>query len=227
MVVDDGGLREKRVPVNYPANSKKSKTEPATTDRPKQEKIIEGAVTRRKSGGFFGKVGLTSETSSSVGQFILMEVLVPAAKNMAFDAISAITDSISAGVEHSLFGTSRRSRGGSVRPGGQNYTSYSRPSVPVRGAADNVRTISPRARSRHSFDEVVFADRGEAEEVLGRLRDVIREFGTASVGDLYDLIGATGNFTDNAWGWTDLRDARTRQVRQGYLLVLPSTEQID
>jgi hypothetical protein len=42
-----------------------------------------------------------------------------------------------------------------------------------------------------------------------------------SVADLYDLVGVTGNYTDNKYGWTDIRSASVIRVRDGYMLKLP------
>ena len=49
----------------------------------------------------------------------------------------------------------------------------------------------------------------------------------ATIGDLYDLVGMTGDFTDNKWGWDNLSRASTTRVRDGYILVLPRPVVID
>jgi hypothetical protein len=47
------------------------------------------------------------------------------------------------------------------------------------------------------------------------------DYGQASISDLYELVGITANFTDNKWGWTDLRSSSVSRARDGYLLNLP------
>ena len=42
-----------------------------------------------------------------------------------------------------------------------------------------------------------------------------------SVMDLYDLVGITGQYTDNKYGWTNLRNAEPVRTRDGYMLKLP------
>lgn len=87
--------------------------------------------------------------------------------------------------------------------------------------------MSRQARSRHDFDEVVLTSRTEAEEVIDRLFEVVSRYGTATVADLYELVGITGTHTDNKWGWTDLRGAGVSRVRGGYLLDLPEPQPLD
>ena len=41
------------------------------------------------------------------------------------------------------------------------------------------------------------------------------------IADLYDLVGMDSNYTDNRYGWTNLRSAQVVRVRDGYLLKLP------
>ena len=80
------------------------------------------------------------------------------------------------------------------------------------------REPSLRNRSRHNFDDIILDSRGEAEEVLSHLVDLVDDYGMASVADLYDLVGITSNFTDNKYGWTNLSSASVSRVRDGYLI---------
>ena len=140
-----------------------------------------------------------------------MEVLVPALKNMVSDAVSQ-------GFERILFGEARPRS--SARSGRTNYSTYSDRTM------DNRRDMSRRARATHDFSDVILDNRGDAEDVLDRLRDLISQFEVATVSDLYDLVGLTGEFTDDKWGWYDLKSASVRVIRGGYLLNLPRTQPI-
>ena len=86
--------------------------------------------------------------------------------------------------------------------------------------------MSSRARRMHDFEELVFDSRLEAESVLERMRDIIEQYEMASVADLYSLAGVSSNYVDNNWGWRNLAQARTRQVREGFLLELPRAEEL-
>ena len=69
--------------------------------------------------------------------------------------------------------------------------------------------------------------RVEAEEVLDRLFDWIERYEQVAVAELYEMVGISGNFTDQKWGWTDLRGATVSRVGRGYLLNLPRPEPLD
>jgi hypothetical protein len=214
--VDDGGGRSVSVPVNLPGNSKyhKDKDAPPKEEREKIQPVVTGEVIQRKKGAWKrAKSAMFSEETHGVWQYVMMDVLVPAAKSMLLDAVSQ-------GFERVLYGDTRlRSR--ADRPGG--YVPYNR----VRREPPRYATITTTARARHDFDEVILETRGEAEDVLVGLRDLINQFEVATVSDFYDLCGITGSYPDQKWGWTDLTSALVRPVRGGYLISLPRPRPID
>lgn len=87
--------------------------------------------------------------------------------------------------------------------------------------------MSYKARANHDFKEIVVATRIEAENVLEELDNMIQRYGTASVSSFYNLVGVTGDYTDNKWGWNESRGFDIQRVREGYLLDLPKPEPID
>lgn len=205
---DDGGGREKVTRVDYPANSQKARQGKHETDKQRPEKVITGeAVERKKSrtDRFFHSI--FADDADSVISYVVMDVLLPAFKSLLFDTVSQ-------GFERALYGDSRR--GSSSRPGG--YTNYARVST------DRVRTpLTRQARATHDFNDILIQSRVEAEQVIDGLITLIDQYGQATVSDLYDLVGLTGDFPDSAYGWKDgdLRSAEVRSIRGGYLLDLP------
>jgi hypothetical protein len=217
MNVDDGAGRQKRVRVDYPANSKVSRLKPA--EKGTVEKVVEVDVIRRKRGlmaRIFGD--FIADDSSTVFSYVITDVLIPAAK-------TAISDAVSQGIERMLFGDSRPRPAG--RPGYTNYGNrYGRPGDSAdRG--NRATVMSRQARATHNFNDIIISSRAEAEDVIDNLRNLVSQFDVATVADLYDLVGLTGEFTDNKWGWTDLRSAAVRAVRGGYMLQLPRTQSIE
>lgn len=207
----------------YPSNSKNPPPEP---ERKVVEKVVTGRVIRKKRGlgTKFAQLFIGGD-AQNVWQYIAMDVMVPAAKDMVSDAVSQ-------GIERMLFGESfrgsSRRRGGSSGGRGPGYTDYNRMSSPSRHTREREsgRSISRHARANHDFDEIVLATRIEAETVLERMDDLIDRYGVCSVSDMYDLVDLTGDFTDEKWGWTDLRDSGVRRDRDGYVIKLPPTEPI-
>ena len=92
---------------------------------------------------------------------------------------------------------------------------------------DYDRPARSRGRYGYDYDDIILDTRKEAEEVLDRMDDLIDNYGVVSVADLYDLVGISGNYTDNKYGWTNLRNADVQRVRDGYLLKLPKALPFD
>jgi hypothetical protein len=209
---DAGGGREKQMKVNYPANSHKNKASGKNVN-----KIISGDVIQRdKKPTSKLKEALVGDEAQSVVSYIFFDVIIPAAKSMLADATSQF-------IERMLFGESRRTSGGR-----QGHTSYNKMYEPRNRTSRPARPeISRQGRANHNFGEVILSSRGEAEHVLDNLTALIDDYGVATVSDLYDLVGITGNFTDDKWGWYDLRGSAVSRVREGYLINLPQTQPIE
>ncbi len=57
--------------------------------------------------------------------------------------------------------------------------------------------------------------------------DLLSRYNQVTVSEMYDLVGLTGKFTDERYGWTDLRGAEPVRVQGGYILGLPKPEPLD
>ena len=86
--------------------------------------------------------------------------------------------------------------------------------------------MSHAGRATHDFGEIIFDTRGDAEIVLERMSDLISDYGMATVSDLYDFCGMTGEYTDDRWGWTSSRAFVVVRTRGGYILDLPKPSPI-
>lgn len=185
----------------------------------KVKKIAQGKVAKKGYGRKFADVFFGEEVVDVKG-YILQDVLIPAIKD-------TISDVVTGGIEMLLFGE-RRGRGGRKQNGG-SYTSYSSyyGGANSRNAGRSNETRSTgRNNGRYSIEDIILESRGEAEEVLDNMIDAIKDYGMVSVADMYDMVGITGAFTDNSWGWFDLSSATVRRVRDGYLLVLPRVQSL-
>jgi hypothetical protein len=207
----------------FPSNSSASRQKPPTGKTGKEEvqKVTQGEVIRRKKPlGSRIKETIFGGEARGVGSYVLLDVLVPAAKDMFADAVSM-------GVEKLVFGegrsvTRRGYRGGSA----PHHTPYNRFGSTSSTLRPDPRqpVMSRRGRATHDFDEILLATRPEAEEVIDRLFDLLNRYEQATVRDLYDLVGINASFTDEKYGWTDLQNATVERTREGYLLNLPKPE---
>lgn len=80
--------------------------------------------------------------------------------------------------------------------------------------------------SYRSYNDIVFSNRGDAEEVLSGMLELFEHFKVVSVADLFDLAGLRCNYTDNNYGWTNLQDARVERVCGGYVIRLPKATKL-
>ena len=190
----------------YKSNSHASKEKEKNGEEKKVEKIISGNARAKKKSEFskFADV-FVSEDAGNVKSYILMEVLVPAVKK-------AVSDIVTNGIDMLLYGET----GVHKRNGASSKVSY-------RSYYDrsNRSLSNSRTRNGYSYDDIILDNRGEAEEVLLRMDEIVATYGTVSVADLYDLVGITGAYTDTKYGWTDIRSASVVRVRDGYMIKLP------
>lgn len=205
----------------FPGNSKRS--ERVREEPPKKvERVVQGEVVRRKTPlGRRMTQNLIGGDAQSVWGYMFGEVLIPAARDM-------IADALTGGIERAIFGDSHlgRSRGRGRGHGGR--TDYH--GISNRGRSsyrDEPRQLSKRARSTHSFDEIVLEQRVEAEEVLDRLDAMLDKYESVTVADFYELCGVSGNYTDQKYGWTSIAGASVQRVRGGYLMRMPPPEPLD
>lgn len=187
---------------NYQSNSFKSKenNEPVN-EKKKIEKVVVGPVKTKKKSGF-GKFmnGLITDETHNIKTYLVKDVVMPTIKKTISDVVDMI-----------LYG----------RSSGKRSTIASR--VSYRSYYDDPRDSrhEPKITPGYSYDDIILNSRGEAEEVLDRLNELIDTYNIASVADLYELVGITGNYTDNKYGWTNLASADVIRTREGYQLKLP------
>lgn len=189
--------------MDYQSNSFKSKRE-ETTDKPEEkkiEKIVNGKVKKKKKTRFADI--FTSEDLNNVKSYVIDDVLLPAVKR-------AINDIVSEGIHMLLYGEKS-----------------TKPNTP--GSRVSYRSYYDRSDSRisrdtspvYNYDEIVLESRSEAEDVLSRMDEIIDQYGIISVADFYDLVGVSSNYTDNKYGWVDIRTAEVIRTRDGYKIKLP------
>ncbi|MFI3115336.1 MAG: hypothetical protein R3Y12_04255 [Clostridia bacterium] len=185
----------------YKSNSNKQKDK-------KVEQIVNGNVRTKKKSDIQKITDIfVTEDIDSVKSYIIMDVLVPAVKK-------AVSDIVTNGIDMLLYGETSKTN----KKNNASKVSYRNYYDKDEGRRDYNRT---RTRSNYDFDDVILDNRGEAEEVLCNMDDLISKYGMVSVADLYDLVGITGNYTDNKYGWTDIRNASVVRIRDGYALKLP------
>lgn len=204
--------------TEYKGNSHKSKMrESEDVKNKKVEKITNGVVKTKKKSEVSKLTNIfIAEDVTNVKNYIIDEVLLPAAKK-------AISDIVTNGIDMLLYGETRSRN--KDKSGRISYSKYY--DDRDRGYSSSRDRRSSRRGSGYDYDDIILETRGEAEDVLDRMDDLIATYDIVSVADLYDLVGIQGRYTDNKYGWTNLRTAEVQRVRDGYLLRLPKALPID
>ena len=198
---------------DYKPNSNRFKEEQKNKDK-KIEKVVTGnVITKKKSKARKFTEELVSEDAKNVKSYVLGEVLIPAIKKL-------ISDIVTDGIDIILYGQSKKGskRSTADRVSYRNY--YDEP----RNSSRNNR---PVLASGYSYDDIILESRGEAQDVLTRMDELVDTYGVVRVADLYDLVGKTGDYTDNKYGWDDIRTADITRTRNGdYVLRMPRARPI-
>ncbi|MFL5661343.1 MAG: hypothetical protein ACJ8BW_08315 [Ktedonobacteraceae bacterium] len=211
---------------DFPANSAKARAQSEGRDPERGperiERVTSAEASRRKRGlGSQFKNTFINGNARMAADYMFAEIVVPAIRDLVFDAFQG-------GLDRLIYGERRSRRGGTASSysevGRVNYAGISS-NRPSSSTSASTRTLSRQARARQDFDEVVIPSRVEAEEVLDRLFEFLSRYGIVRVSELYAMTGIATDHTDHKWGWTSLRGAKVVRLRSGgFLLDLPEPE---
>jgi len=198
---------------DFPPNNQNPSDETKDIPKPEVKRVTKGRVLRQKK-----KSNIFTESVEDVFNYVVKDVVAPRLRDM-------VVDSVIGGVERAAYGDARPRRS-SVRstPTRGGHVSYNRYSSPSTPSGPPKRNISRAERARHDFDNILLETRQEADDALDSMYDLVRDYGSASVSDLYTAVGIDSTPTDTEWGWTSMSGSTVRRVRSGYLLDLPATE---
>lgn len=175
-------------------------------NKKKVEKVVQGTATKHEK----SVAQKTAETFfggdlRDVFRSTLMDVLIPAAKNMFFDTFTQ--------------GLSRLLWNGGQEPVSSRRTNTYR--IDYSGRSRNTSSTRVTSRNTYSFDNVTLPTRDDAERVIQGLYDILDQYKAVTVADFYGLTGITSAYTDERWGWTDLRGINVQRVREGFRINIP------
>lgn len=199
--------------MEYEPNSHKykeaQKNAPVPTEKKEIKKVVSGPVKAKKKSGVAKLAEVfVAEDAQNIKSYIVDDVLIPAARKGIWDLITGTLDML-------LNGKRTTTRSGRTYADRVSYENYS------KSGRDRDRDRDSRPRNAYSYEEQVIDSRSEAEEVLERMRELLDLYGTVSVADYYELCGKVCEYTDNNYGWTDLRRAEVMRYRDGYVVELP------
>ena len=194
----------------YKSNSFKSKEKKEENQqRPVIEKVVQGKVRKQKKTGVVNKLAdvFLAEDISDLKQKLIWDVVVPKVKDFLYNTITNGADQI-------FYGGNGKKRQNNYRSSYQGYYQA--------GANNSGATKQSSSRDIYNFDNLLFDARGDADAVLENMQNIIDQFGTVSVADLYDLSDVLiDNTTASNYGWKNISTARVVRIPEGYILSLP------
>ncbi len=209
------------IPGNSHQERKSQERSDAKSEEPREklEKVVTGTVTVSKAPWYkrFAR-NMVATDASTMREYVVMEILIPAFKTTVDEIVVGVT-------RNTLWGPDSRHgrRGGGGGHGGGIRTRYDKMGEDDRPGR---RQMSYDARRSHDFNDIKLDSRSEAIDVIERLVERIGRYRQASVADLYDMLGITGSYADQNYGWFNLDDADVRQYRGVWLLDLPIPESL-
>ena len=204
------------------------------TEREKIESVVKGKVKQKKKGllerlvvGMIGPDGLPR-----VGDHILHNIVIPTVRNTAQTSLKTGIDMLFRPDQP----PTQYYGGTPVNPYTQYHTTPQ--PKPVYSSRQNAytppsgvgtgRASLGQSRYNNRVEDYAIPSYEDALEVLARIRELAAQYGTVSVSDYYDLIGIDTQYTHALYGWRpeDLFTVNIRDVRDGFLLVLPPVVEI-
>lgn len=188
--------------AEFESNSYKSKE---NSSAKKVEKVVTGGVKQKKKNEVTKLADIImAEDIHNVLDYVKNDILIPTLKKTLYEIIKNGSDML-------IFGRSGQRR--DDIPGTRvQYTRY------YQDERDRDRRASSRPKS---YEDYEISNSRDAEEVLKRMKELIIQYGSVSVGEYYDLLGIVGDFTDFDYGWTNLNNAYVARTRDGYSIKLP------
>lgn len=181
---------------------------PGNSDREKKEVKAVARGERKPSTKKKLVKAFLADDVTDIKDFFIYEVLIPSAKKLIDETVHTI-----------LFGERKE------KSPYRDYTSYS--DYWSRGR-DYRRPEPVRKKESQRFDnEFWFRTERDAKEVLRSMNTIIESAGVCSVADLCRLSHISSDWTDNDYGWYDVRGVRIMRYRGGYILDLPTAHLID
>ena len=213
----------------YRGNSNASKDiQVVSEEREKMEQIATG---RKVKQSFWNRVlsEFIADDIHSIGDYILRDVIVPAAK-------TAISDTITNGIDRLLFGETRNhgyTGSNTIRhitPYSSLYSNVSSNKIVKYNESQQTRGIG-----RYSYQDILIPftpeethneTKAKAIEILTRMKIYLDRYNVVSVGDLYDAVGEIPDKIDQDWGWYNLDGAYIQNSREGFIIRMPKVESI-
>ena len=186
--------------------------QPKKQEKPKLEKVVQGGVAVKKPGRFkqFLRL-LVNDDVTDIREYLFYELFIPTIKDTLNNAIQRSSEMF-------FYGKTK----GKSRSNGSTWTSYG------SSFDERRRPSRPDPRSISTSNEIEFDNFDDARRVVDELNEQISRYHKAYLGDLFDVMGITGNgAVDWERGWTRYITDDISYYRGKWILRLPRCEEIE
>lgn len=157
------------------------------------------------------------EDVEDIKEYIIFDKIIPGLKNLILDALEMRFFGMASGRRtsynnRSILGGSKFDYRGQYRGDSNRSSSRSRD----RDTRDDSKS------SKVDYKRIILDNREDAEELVEVLRERIKITGSASIADLFNLLGIASEYTDNDWGWEYADEINWKRISNGYLIVVPT-----
>ena len=202
--------------MNYKPNSNRSRENPQGENQIAEKKVdavVTGKVQTKKK-GLMTKVAelFTPDDISEFKDYVINDLLIGNGRQFLLDTGCKILEE--------LFGGSQPNKSSVTKI---SYGSYYK----GNNQQDRRRAVRP-ANPRVEYEDLVFESRSDAERVLNGMDDILDNYPTVSIADLFELASiSTNNYNLRSYGWRDISDAKVIRIREGFLLQMPKAIPLD
>lgn len=185
-------------------------------ERPHAKQIATRVINTKpdSAGKRFIKLFL-AEDVDDLGEYLIRDLIVPGVKDVFFNFLWA------------LFWGDKRSGSASRSDKTPYYKASQMTKIRTIGASKKEEQEEPKDTQKFDLSNLRFASQAEARDVLDSMKIYLESYPGVSIGYLQELLGETGDYTNEYYGWTNLQSATIRPTSGGrWLLVLPRPERL-
>lgn len=168
---------------------------------------------------------IIADTVETARERTFKDILIPGVRNLIFDTFNEMLATMLFPDDVQRPAGGYRGGSGARRGGKTSYDKY---------YDDKNRRTGNGGRGGGSYrdmpydpDDIILDTRAQANDALDELDYIIHKYGQASIANFYDIVGVTGEWTDNRYGWTSIRGAAIKPVRDGFMVILPPTRVLE
>lgn len=163
------------------------------------------------------KESFIAEEASDLKEYIIKDLVIPTIKDAICDGVSNGLSLLLYGERY--YGSTRRDRDRGRRYNYSSQYSYRRDRDRDDRRRDRDRDDRRSSHNAYDFELIECETKSEALDILDQMDNILREYESVSIADMYDLAGVSRNPEDCNYGWTNLDHATIEKTRDNFYII--------